>query len=175
MTDDALIDLIKNAVGAKAISTYTSAGGGRYIASGELYDFIREHTAKHTGDASTRKDEGCTGETVSATAPSAVLTSPAKQPGSDGVDVSAFQEAIKISDCAIIHRDSMWSVIKKYEEFRRQPDGTGGQLVDISKLIKAIETERDKIIKVHSPHAPYNWCIQAIKDFAALAVVRKAL
>lgn len=39
--------------------------------------------------------------------------------------------------------------------------------IDISKLIKAIETERDKVVKVFSPHAPYDWCIQAIKSFAA--------
>lgn len=41
------------------------------------------------------------------------------------------------------------------------------QPVDICKLIKAIETERDKIIKVYSPQVPYNWCIQAIKHFAS--------
>lgn len=36
----------------------------------------------------------------------------------------------------------------------------------VTDLIKAIKAERNEVVKVYSPQAPYNWCIEAIKRFA---------
>lgn len=37
--------------------------------------------------------------------------------------------------------------------------------IDINPLIAEIQTERNKVTKVYTPSAPYDWCIQTIRRY----------
>ncbi len=54
----------------------------------------------------------------------------------------------------------VWSMRKALEVYTPKPVS-----VDVNPLIAEIQTERNKVTRVYTPSAPYDWCIQAIRRY----------